>query len=658
MVKFHNRIFRNKYYLELSSRIIIIFTAFLAIAATLFLVGFIVYKSIFVFSHYGFLNFMFTKIWRPENNDFGAFNFIIATLLLVFLATLIVIPLAIFTAVLISEFLGKRMKKIIIFFIETLAGTPPVILGIFGLEVVGNFYQKLGATSPTNLLTATTILVLMALPTTVTLIYNALSSVNSSYRFASLAMGVSRTKTAFSVIKKSVRAKIIGAIAFGMCRVIGEVTAMIMLSGLVYKLPNFQSGFLGFLFSGVTTLATVIGIELSESSTIIHNSALFALGLILIFFVSFLNIVMLFTSKAEYRNRSKNKWSKKWCLFRNQTNFKNRKPLFKGRRLQWYQTLQINNVKFNQQISKIKDVIYLVLMWLAMSFLLIMTLSIIGDVFIKGIRSIMFLNQYRTVIDKTYHLAPLLVSTLLLIIVSLIISVPLGLCAGIYLSEYTAKNSQIAKFMRFMIDILVATPAIVFGMFGYLVFVNLLQIGHNFISAGLMFAIITLPIIVKTTEDALSGVPNDYRDSSLALGATKIGTIFKVILPNCKSGIVTGIVLAISKIISETMPALLTLSSSPFMPRGLFDPGSTLTVKIYQVINEPDIVASIAAFIKIEVYDLAKIIAYEIAIVTISLIILLNLLIKYLTREQTKSNKFYVNLKGVWWWLKKRNRTL
>lgn len=662
MVQFHNKIFKHKYYLDLFNKILIFCAALAAIIISFFIIVFISYQSIPVFRKYGFWNFIFSKAWLADTLQFGAMSFVISTLLVVFLAMLIAIPLAIFTSVLISEFLGKKIKRIVIFLVELLAGVPPVIFGIFGLEVIGSFYKQIGASSPANMLTAATILALMALPTIIALICNALNSVPSSYRFASLAMGVSRTSSAFKVVKKAVRTKIIGAITFGICRVICEVTAMIMVSGLVYQIPTFQNGFLGFIFSGITSLAAVIGIELAESASTIHTSALFALGLVLIIFVSILNIVILATYKVANNQIQGVSYTKKLKIYfitkvlrRNMTVLEDHQ-ISNQRLLSYYDESKI--LKFHRQFNKLKDVIWILLMFLSTIITLSMVIWIIGDVIIKGIQSTVFLTPYREVLQGSYDLTPLFVSTLLLIVCSLVVSIPLGILGGIYLNEYANKTSKIANLIRFSVDALVATPSVVFGMFGYIVFVNILGIGHNFISAGLMFGVLTLPIIIKTTEDALNGVAQEYRDSSLALGVTKIGTIFKIILPNCKKGIVTGIVFAISKVISESMPALLTLSSSPFMPQSLLDPGTTLTVKIYQLINEPDIVAGPAHLIKISAYQLAKIIAYEIAAITILLIIVLNLLVKYITREKKNFGYSYNNLKGVMLWLKRKRTSI
>ncbi|MDS1029772.1 phosphate ABC transporter permease PstA [Bacillota bacterium LX-D] len=178
-----------------------------------------------------------------------------------------------------------------------------------------------------------------------------------------------------------------------------------------------------------------------------------------------------------------------------------------------------------------------------------------------------------------------IVSTVYLTGFAILVAAPVGIAASIYLTEY-AKENFFLKVIRFGTETLAGVPSIVFGLFGFAFFVVYLELGWSLLSGGLTLALMILPIIIRTTEEAIKNVPNAYREGSLALGATKWHTIKNVVLPVALPAIMTGIILGIGRAIGETAAVVLTAGSSLGIPSSLLDPGRTMPVHLYIVSYE------------------------------------------------------------------------
>ncbi|MGC9361242.1 MAG: phosphate ABC transporter permease PstA, partial [Anaerolineae bacterium] len=181
-----------------------------------------------------------------------------------------------------------------------------------------------------------------------------------------------------------------------------------------------------------------------------------------------------------------------------------------------------------------------------------------------------------------------IVTTLYLVGLTLVIATPLGVGAGIYLVEYAGEIEARSRFVRWLVTVarfgvetLAGVPSIVFGLFGYALFVVAMQFGFSLLSAGLAGASLILPVIIRTTEEALKAVPRSYREGSLALGATKWQTIWQVVLPAAGPGIVTGVVLGIGRVVSETAVFYVTLGGSASAPTSLLEGGRTMALHVY-----------------------------------------------------------------------------
>lgn len=212
---------------------------------------------------------------------------------------------------------------------------------------------------------------------------------------------------------------------------------------------------------------------------------------------------------------------------------------------------------------------------------LVALLGVIIFTFVYGGGSLNFRFIFGKYSDEP-SILPAIVGTLYLILVSLSIATPLGIATAIFISEYTLDSTWYVNVIRVAIETLASIPSIVYGLFGYLVFVVSLGWGYSLLGGGLTLAIMILPLIVKNTEEALKEVPDSLREASLSLGSTKIRTIFKVVLPTAAPGILTSIILSIGRVVSESAVLLLTIGMVVnLVPTDLMSSGTSLALNIY-----------------------------------------------------------------------------
>ncbi len=218
---------------------------------------------------------------------------------------------------------------------------------------------------------------------------------------------------------------------------------------------------------------------------------------------------------------------------------------------------------------------------------LVVLLFVIAFVLIKGLPGVTweFLSSAPKEMGKEGGILPTLVGTILLPLLAIGIAVPLGVGTAIYLTEYT-RETRMTRALRFGTDCLAGIPSIIFGLFGFIFFVVMLKMGWCLLSGALTLAIMVLPTIIRTSEEAIRAVPNAYREVSFSLGATRWETVMKVILPNALPGIVTGMILGVGRSIGETAAVIFTAGSSLRMPMSVFDSVRTMSVHFYILARE------------------------------------------------------------------------
>lgn len=224
--------------------------------------------------------------------------------------------------------------------------------------------------------------------------------------------------------------------------------------------------------------------------------------------------------------------------------------------------------------------------YIGASFTVFVLASIVGYILIKGIPNLsldLFAWEYNT---DNVSLMPALINTILMTLISLIVAVPLGIGAAIYLTEYARRGNRLVKLVRLTAETLSGIPSIIYGLFGSLFFVVALKMGLSLISGALTLSIMVLPLIMRTTEEALLAVPDSYREGSFGLGAGRLRTTFKVVLPSAAPGILSGVILAIGRIVGETAALIYTAGTVPEVARSLLDSTRTLSVHMYVISSE------------------------------------------------------------------------
>ena len=247
-----------------------------------------------------------------------------------------------------------------------------------------------------------------------------------------------------------------------------------------------------------------------------------------------------------------------------------------------------------------------VLVYAAAILTVVLLVGILGYVLVRGIPNITpdFLLQSESVLKKTMGIFPLIVNTVCIIILSLLIALPLGVGAAIYLTEY-ATNKKLIRVIEYTTETLAGIPSIIYGLVGMLVFVSL--VGRSSLVAGsLTLVIMILPTVIRTTQESLKTVPMSYREGALALGAKKWYMIRTIILPSSIDGIVTGCILSVGRIVGESAALLFTAGAGKLLAGGLiktyFSSGATLSVGLYMYAFEEgkyDVSFAIAAVLLI-----------------------------------------------------------
>jgi phosphate transport system permease protein len=225
----------------------------------------------------------------------------------------------------------------------------------------------------------------------------------------------------------------------------------------------------------------------------------------------------------------------------------------------------------------------------------------------------------KTEFFRIRSLVPMIVSTAWTVVVSLVIALPVGVMTAVYLHEYAAKTS-VSRFLGLAIDTLAGIPSIIYGLFGLLFFCRFMNLGQSIIAGGLTLSIMILPVIIRTTEEALKTVPVSFREGSLSLGATKFQTILHVVLPPALPGILTAAILAVGRVVGESAPVLLTVGLARNLPKTIFEPGRTLTIHLYYLTKEA-----------IEADDFAQ--AFTAAAVLIVVVLFINTVVKIIGRS-------------------------
>lgn len=213
-------------------------------------------------------------------------------------------------------------------------------------------------------------------------------------------------------------------------------------------------------------------------------------------------------------------------------------------------------------------------------------LALVGYILIRGIPNIhlsLFQWKFST---ANMSMMPAIINTIIMTVLSLVMAVPVGVFSAVYLTEYAGKSGKVVKIIRLTTETLSGIPSIVYGLFGYILFVIALGWSYSLMAGAVTLTIMILPLIIRTTEEALISVPDTYREGSFGLGAGKLHTIFRLILPCAVPGILAGVILAIGRIVGESAALIFTAGTVAKVPGSLFDSARTLSVHMYALLSE------------------------------------------------------------------------
>lgn len=226
------------------------------------------------------------------------------------------------------------------------------------------------------------------------------------------------------------------------------------------------------------------------------------------------------------------------------------------------------------------------LVWLSAAVTVLVFGSIVGYVLMKGVPNLtpsLFSLHYNS---ENVSLLPALVNTISVTALSLLVAVPLGVFSAVYTVEYARRGNKLVKIVRMTAETLSGIPSIVYGLFGFLFFVSALGWGYSMLAGVLTLAIMILPLIMRTTEEALKSVPDAFREGSFGLGAGRLRTVFKIVLPAAQPGILAGVILAVGRIVGETAALIYTAGTVAKIPGSLLESGRTLSVHMYALASE------------------------------------------------------------------------
>lgn len=548
---------------------------------------FLIVKSAPALKKIGFFDFLFGTEWSPDKDatydksltgSYGVAKMIAGTLAATLGAIITGGITGYFTAVFLAFYCPKKIKKFLCAAINLLAGIPSVVYGFFGISFVLPLLSNIAPNGGDGLMATSIILGIMILPTVVSLSRTALEAVPKSYYEGSVSLGANHNRTVFSVMSPAAKSGIFASLILGIGRALGETMAVVMVAGNSVAYPKD-------LFTSFRVLTANIVLEMGYAGEV-QTGALIASGVVLLVFVLITNlafglisgkIVVKAVNKGTSVQSADGKIDKSAGITLNQKikNFFAPIGSFCGK------------AAYKLHLSDVKAVLAIICGVLAASSLAI----VIGFIMVKGVPelvkdpAILYRKYEFGMQDVTIY--PAIITTLETVALSLLISVPIGIMTAIFLNEYAKQGNVFVKIIRSAIDVLAGVPSIVFGLFGMIVFVPAFGGSGSLIAGTLTISMMLLPVIVRSTEESLKTVLDSLREGSLALGAGKVRTIFRIVLPSALPGILSAVILSAGRVISESAPFIYTMGSViRGIPKDLTDGGTTLAVALYRLAGE------------------------------------------------------------------------
>ncbi len=592
---------------EKAGGLVFLAAASLCVIAVVAVFAFLIYRSIPAISKLGVFSFVLGDDWSPDRTDtytsalsgsYGILTMIAGTLFASTGALLIGGVIGYFTAVFVAFYASSRLGRIFTFMIRLLAAIPSVVYGFFGISFLLPLLSYIAPNNGSGLLATSIILGIMILPTVVSLSLTSMNAVSRTYYDGSAALGADHSETVFRVMIPAARSGIAASLVLGVGRALGETMAVVMVAG---NAPAYPSG----LFGSFRVLTANIVMEMGYAGEV-QEGALIATGTVLLVFIFLVNLLfgaLLSRGKSKKKSGGEGRWRMILRTLRSKFCFlEDRIGVFRiGRRAACTSAFLTGGA----------------------------LMLLVGFIIIKGAP---YLIAHPDLIFGKYEfgshrvtILPAIVTTLYALIISLITAIPIGIMTAVYLNEYSHKRSRLVIVIRSAVDILSGVPSVVYGLFGMITFVRLFGGTSSIIAGSLTVSIMLLPIIVRSVEESLRAVPEGMREGSMALGAGKLRTVLRIVLPSSFSGILSATILSMGRVVSESAPFLYTMGSViSSVPRGVLDSGATLSVALYQLSGEGWYINE----------------AYATAVVLIIIVLLLNIMLNL------ASSKLAYKIKG------------
>jgi phosphate transport system permease protein len=577
---------------------VLFLTALSAILAILFILLFLLRDSLPIFEQVGIVQFLTGTTWYPSGSppEYGIFVLIVGTLLVTLGAMVFAVPLSIACAIYIAELAPLWAKNILKPAIELLAGIPSVVYGFFGLIVLTDVIRTtFNVPTGETWLAGSILLGIMALPTIISISEDAISMVPREYKEGSLAIGATRWQTISRVLIPSALSGITAAVILGFGRAIGETMAVLMVTGNAAIIPDP----IWNILSPVRTLTGTLGIEMGEVAVgSDHFAALFGIAVILLAITLIINTVAVVILN-NLRERQMGSVPTRSIILKNLIARLRRPLVICGLFLVVIALIMIAPLSialpvivvlgaayfFKDRLSPhTAELVAFCFITAAVIIVVLILVVLLQDIVLHGLPALSweFLTQSPKDLGRAGGIFPAIVGTLYLVFGAILFALPLGVGAAIYLIEYTRENT-VTRIIRTTVDLLNGTPSIVFGLFGLAFLVYFLNFGVSLIAGQITLGLMVLPTIIRATEESLKNIPQSLREGSLALGATRWQTIYRVVLPPAIPGMLTGTILSIGRAAGETAPIMFTavVFSQRYLPSSLTDPVMALPYHLY-----------------------------------------------------------------------------
>jgi phosphate transport system permease protein len=584
------------------------------------------------------LGFLWTMEWNPVKNIYGILPQIYGTLVSSLVAIVLAMPLGVGIAIFLNEDIAPKVVRVpISFAIELLAAIPSVVYGLWGIFVLlpalrplmRGLHQNLGwipffSTLPANrsLLPTILVLILMILPIVVALSRDAIASVPMELRMGAMAIGANRWEFILGIAIPASMSGIIGAAVLALGRAIGETMAAVMLIGNANQI-NWS------WLAPSSTIASLVASQFSEAKELQLSALLYA-ALVLMALTLIVNIfansfiTYFHSSPQKRRDVSPNSIAQDRDLL--DTELKSRllsSPSMENELITPSEiTLEISpKWKPNPIKRKIVSMILTTGIFLGTAIAIFAFSSILFSLIAQGASRFdlaAFTELPPPPLEFGGGFRNAIIGTLLMVGIGAGLSAPIGLGAAIYLVEF-GRNKPLSQWVRFFNGVLSGVPSILCGLFAYGLVV-LTSGTFSAIAGGVALAVVMLPTIARTSEEALKAVAPELREGAIAIGASPIQAITLIIIPAATPAIITGIVLAIARATGETAPLLFTALFSQYGFNGLWKPVASMSVLIYNFALSP--------------YPNDQALAWTAALVVVALILSISIAARFLTRDR------------------------